>query len=299
MPSPARNAARAAAPDGAVDISGGAPSYAGNKDGSKRLKKAVSEGRGIQSVEVGGKLLRTLADASAPMMLRDLAAAASLAPAQAHAYLVSFRRANLVEQDAASGMYRLGPFAMRLGLSRMRSVEPLAAASKVASRLSQQLGLMVAVVVWGPNSPTAVQVQEGAHTLNINVRAGTVFSVTGSASGRVFGAYAPSESLRRRADLELKGEIRDLGLGVRSSRAEYDAEIARVLRDGFATIADMPVPGISAIAAPVFDAAGALALAMTLIGPNEAIDIGPDSAAVKTLIEACSGLSHAPLSAAG
>lgn len=263
------------------------------------MKKAVSEGRGIQSVEVGGKLLHALADASAPMMLRDLAAVASLAPAQAHAYLVSFRRANLVEQDAASGMYRLGPFAMRLGLARMRSVEPLATASKVASRLSQELGLMVAVVVWGPNSPTALQVQEGAHTLNVNVRAGTVFSVTGSASGRIFGAYVPSEALRRRIDLELKGEIRDLGLGVRSSRKEFDAEIARVKRDGFATIADMPVPGISAIAAPVFDASGALALALTLIGPNEAVDIGDGSAAIAALIDACRGLSHTPLVAVG
>jgi len=146
-------------------------------------KRSGSEGRGIQSIEVGGRLLQALSEADAPLMLRDLAAQAGLAPAQAHAYLVSYRRANLVEQDA-SGMYRLGYLALRLGRARMLCVEPLATASQSAIQLSEKVGLMVALVVWGPKAPTAVQVQEGAHTLNVNVHEGTIFSVTGSASGR-------------------------------------------------------------------------------------------------------------------
>ena len=54
--------------------------------------------RGIQSIEVGGQLLRALVRSGEPMMLRDLAAAAGMPPAKAHPYLVSFARLGLVEQ---------------------------------------------------------------------------------------------------------------------------------------------------------------------------------------------------------
>ena len=39
--------------------------------------------RGIQSVEVGGQLLLAMAEQAKPMMLRDIAALASLPPAKA------------------------------------------------------------------------------------------------------------------------------------------------------------------------------------------------------------------------
>ncbi len=52
----------------------------------------MAESRGVQSIEVGGRLLQALVDADAPMMLKDIASRAKIAPAQAHAYLVSFRK---------------------------------------------------------------------------------------------------------------------------------------------------------------------------------------------------------------
>ena len=80
------------------------------------MVKAV-EGRGVQSVEVGARILRALVELGAPAMLRDVATKAAVAPAQAHAYLVSFRNAGLVEQDPSTGRYLLGPFALQLGLA--------------------------------------------------------------------------------------------------------------------------------------------------------------------------------------
>ena len=61
-----------------------------------------SNQRGIGSIEVGGRILQILADAAQPVMLRDLAEAAKIAPGQAHAYLVSLRKLDLVEQEAGT-----------------------------------------------------------------------------------------------------------------------------------------------------------------------------------------------------
>ena len=83
-----------------------------------------SNQRGIGSIEVGGRILQILADAAQPVMLRDLAEAAKIAPGQAHAYLVSLRKLDLVEQETGTGRYQLGPFALHLGLARLRITQP-------------------------------------------------------------------------------------------------------------------------------------------------------------------------------
>jgi DNA-binding IclR family transcriptional regulator len=153
----------------------------------------VRDARGIQSIEVGGRILTALLDANAPMMLKDLASSAGLAPAQCHGYLTSYKNIGLVEQDAQTGYYRLGHFALRLGIGRIRSVPVLNAASKAINNLSEDLGFMVLMVVWGPHGPTVVQVSEGTSALTLNIRQGTLFSVTGTASGRVFGAFSNPE----------------------------------------------------------------------------------------------------------
>ena len=59
--------------------------------------KPEHEQRGIQSIEVGGQLLRALAHAGRPLPLKDLAAAAGMAAARAHPYLVSFGKLGLIE----------------------------------------------------------------------------------------------------------------------------------------------------------------------------------------------------------
>ena len=71
----------------------------------------AKKSRGIQSIEVGGELLRALARSGEPMMLRDLAREAGMAPAKAHPYLASFSRIGLIEQDETNGRYEIGALA--------------------------------------------------------------------------------------------------------------------------------------------------------------------------------------------
>lgn len=60
---------------------------------------------GIQSIEVGFRLLDVLTNEPRAMMLRDLAQRAGMTPAKAHRYLVSFLRLGVVAQDPLSGRY--------------------------------------------------------------------------------------------------------------------------------------------------------------------------------------------------
>jgi hypothetical protein len=77
----------------------------------------VKSRSGIQSIEVGFRLLDVRKNEPRAMMLRDLAQRAGMSPAKAHRYLVSFLRLRAVSQDPVSGSYELGRFALQVGLA--------------------------------------------------------------------------------------------------------------------------------------------------------------------------------------
>src|SRR5882672_2849934 len=75
----------------------------------------AKESRGIQSIEVGSQLLHALVHLGRPAPLKDLAREAGMTPAKAHPYLVSFGKVGLIQQDASTGHYGLGPLALQVG----------------------------------------------------------------------------------------------------------------------------------------------------------------------------------------
>ena len=172
-----------------------------------------------------------------PMMLKDLAQVAGFAPAQAHAYLVSFRKTGLVEQDADTGRYRLGRFALDLGITSMRATDPMALAGDAITELSERTALHVALVVWGSFGPTVVSVKESGGQLNMNTRPGTVYSMAGTASGRIFTAFLPdaivrdaiASEKRERAGHNAADDFRDHeGKGQRGGEGDPLARICRL-----------------------------------------------------------------------
>ncbi len=233
--------------------------------------------RGVQSVEIAGRILEALMRVGRAAMLRDLAAGAAITPAQAHAYLVSLRKLGLVEQDGASGRYRLGPFALRLGLARLRGLDPLRMAAETIGQISDRLDLMVAITVWGDHGPTVVQVHEAATQVHANVRAGTLFSLTGTATGWVFAAFAAPALIEDMIAAELANPAHSQRVAAGMRLEDVRRMVARVREVGYATTAGAPVPGVSAISAPVFDHGGQIQLAVTAMGPSGLVDLSPES----------------------
>ncbi|MFV0383643.1 IclR family transcriptional regulator [Paracoccus sp. (in: a-proteobacteria)] len=248
-----------------------------------------SEGRGVQSIEVGTQLLEALIARGEPMMLKELAASLGIAPAQAHPYLVSFRNMGMVEKNESSGRYQLGPFALDLALSRMRSADPMQLVSKVAEALSQRTGLTTLVSVWGAFGPTVVVVNEGKDQLHMNTRVGTVYSVTGTATGRVFASYMPAEVSRQTIRSGLQRSLQDRYVGTAQSFG--DTDMAEIRAHGVGSVPMPPVPGINAIAAPVFDHLGQVMAVLTMVGDARVLDSSPDTALAETLGDAAQQLS--------
>jgi DNA-binding IclR family transcriptional regulator len=238
------------------------------------------ESRGIQSVEVGGRLLEALVDAAEPMMLRDLAERARLSAGQAHVYLTSFKKLGLVEQDRGNGLYSVGPFATRLAMARLHSDASMQRAADAASDLSADLGVTVTLTVWGSGAPTVLLVKDGPEELTVNLRPGRVYGVTTTATGRLFAAFRSAKDTQIRIAREIEA-----GSGTaerkKALQANLKAEIAAAKAHGYLIAAGVPVPGINSVAAPVLDATGEIQLALTIVGRAASLDVGPESRAVR------------------
>ncbi|MBK9363384.1 MAG: IclR family transcriptional regulator [Rubrivivax sp.] len=230
--------------------------------------------RGIQSVEVGGRLLLALAASGRPMALKDLALAAGMTPAKAHPYLVSFCKLGLVTQDGSSGRYGLGPLAMQLGLISLQQYDPVRLATTRLPELARQLGHMVAIAVWGNQGPTIVRTEEPPSPVHVNMRHGTVMSVRGTASGRLFAAFLPRERVQPALDADPASA---------HAEAAFRRKVEHARRVGLAHAVDSALAGINALAAPVFDAGGQMVLGLTAIGPGALLDTTGGGAPARAL----------------
>lgn len=257
-----------------------------DNDSSNTLDASPERGpRGIQSIEVGGQLLTALAHHGRPLALKDLAREAGMAPAKAHPYLVSFIKLGLVEQEALSGRYGLGPLALQLGLISLQQYEPVRLATPRIEELAQALNLTVAIAVWGNRGPTIVRVAEAPSPVHISMRHGTVMSLRGTASGLLFAAHLPEAQVQAALDLEPEATPCP-GL------AEMQAELALIREAGLARAQDAVVAGVSALAAPVFDDQGRMVLSLTAIGPSRSFSLAADGLPARSLRRAAEDISR-------
>jgi DNA-binding IclR family transcriptional regulator len=245
--------------------------------------------QGIQSIEVGGRLLEALAQSRSAMMLRDLAAAAEMPAAKAHRYLVSFARMGLVEQHEQSGRYDLGPFALRLGLSALGRLEPLELAGPLVRSLGESIGQTVAIAVWGSHGATIVRWFGPDAPVAASLRVGSVMPLTRSATGGVFLTFLPERMTAEPLRKELAENARlHLQPGTRKAVEDW---VKQSRRNGVVRTSHF-IPGISGAAAPVFDSSGALALAIVALGYTAAFDQSLQGPLVRALKECAGTLSE-------
>ena len=267
-------------------MAAGAPADEAEADGPGSPKRQ----RRIQSIDVGMRVLQALTEQRRPLPLKALAQLAGMPPGKAHPYLVSFMAAGMVKQSPLTGHYELGPMALQMGLAALQQLDPLTEASQEAALLSARADLSVAVAVWGHLGPTVVRLDEPRYPLHVNLRVGTVMSLFNTITGRVFAAYLPEKMVRTM----LEDEHRRV---VGGASASFDApQVQQLLADiratGMGRGLSMPQPGVNTLCAPVFDAAGHLALVLTMIGPEGVFNAEIDSPPGRLLREHAANVSR-------
>ena len=148
-------------------------------------------------------------------------------------------------------------------------------ATPLIGELARELGHTVALAVWGTRGATIVRLEESPAAVHVNMRHGTVFSLANTASGRLFAAFQAPAVARAHLESERDRQKSHPDPRVAGMPAApplpgwkaFDAQLAEVRAHGLSRSVGEVVPGVNAMAAPVFDHTGAMVLAITAIGP--------------------------------
>ncbi|MHA6802354.1 IclR family transcriptional regulator [Salinifilum ghardaiensis] len=220
----------------------------------------------VQSVERAAAILRLLARGSGRLGVGEIAGALELAKPTAHGILRTLQRVGFVEQDRATGKYRLGEGLLHLHTSyldvnelRSRAInwaDSLAARSGEAVRIGAPMEGRVLVVhhVFRPDDTQQ------------SLDAGSLLPLHATALGKVLLAY----------DTDLAAAAQRAGLESFTRRTTTNAEaltrtLGRVRDSGWAAETEESMPGAASIAAPIRGHGGLVVGSIGISGAVERI----------------------------
>lgn len=248
--------------------------------------EAKVERQGIHSVEVAMQVLRALEEAGGPAPLSRVAKLAGLPANKTHRYLVSLVRVELAEQEDTSGLYNLGAATRRLGVEALRRGDEVSLATKHTIALRDATLHTANLSTWSDAGPTIVRWDYGAFPLPITVRVGSTLPLVDSSVGRVFLAYSPGELTTP----VLRQQQRRFETSTPSSQ-ELDAILDEVREQGFSITSGGVIPGLSAIAAPVFGSGPGLLLVIGVAVPTRDLTATTQKRLVASLTETTAKLT--------
>lgn len=263
---------------------------------AKPPKAERSGRRGIQSIEIGFKILDYLRTERRPVPLKMIAAGTGMSAANVHYYLVSFQAVGIVRQEADTGCYALGPYALKLGMAAIEQFDVFTAARPVMAELATTIGHTVFLGVWGNRGPTIVyRVEGGSSRPIIELRVGSVLTLLRSALGRNFLAHLPGDITSAMLDQELLEERSHAAIpradDTPSARAEVEDMVTTIRQNGISRCRDALLANFTSLSAPIFDQGGFMIAAITLMGPIGTLDDdlkGPTAEALRAQARAIS-----------
>ncbi len=236
----------------------------------------------VQAVETGMAVLKGLSHLGGRSNLKALADHVGQSPAKVHRYLASLIDEGMVAQDPVSQRYYLAAEAIQIGIAAIRQADPLRAVELALVRLREEHGVTCFVAVMGNYGPTIVKMEEPGLPVTINVRVGSVLPLMWSATGRVFLGLLDGKRVRQMAqdEMDQASATRRPGLKGRDPIGQLCREVRK---KGMALVRDTYLPGISAVAAPVYDHAGRVCSVLTALGASGGFDPTLDGPLARSL----------------
>lgn len=246
---------------------------------------AESSGRrGIQSVEIGMTVLAAVAEMPGPSSLSSIAQRASISSSQTHRYLSSLMAAGMVLQEGRSGLYDLAPGAIRIGLAALSRIDAFANADQIMKQLVMETRRTGLISVWGDSGPTIVRWYPGSPPVMTALNIGSNLALLRSATGQVFHAFGEQNEMDRQVRLIETSDPASVPVGLEKARAAIRSA-------GYASVSGDLIPGLRAVAAPIFDLQGNLVMVASLVAGSHFPPSG-DGPAAQALVAAGQRISQ-------
>jgi DNA-binding IclR family transcriptional regulator len=226
--------------------------------------------KGIQSITLGFRLLQAIVEARGPLSLKSVSALGDMAPSKARGYLISLIETGLVTQNPATGLYTLGPYALRLATRALQRMDLMTVATDAVLTLHQKTDALVLLAAWDSKGVAVVARSDTGRPQTFLYQIGTTASLANTATGHLFLAFGPRAETWSCLEAELAGfgvpkverkrRIKALETLVVKIRKERIAEVDPISYEPGATLT-----GYAAVAAPIFDKSEQLRYVMAVV----------------------------------
>ncbi len=155
------------------------------------------------------------------------------------------------------------------GSGNVATLNAVHLARPILEDLNRETDKTVGLGVWGNLGPTLIWWIEARKALHVRLRCGMVLPLLGSSTGKVFAAFSEPQLTARYLDAEIAA-LQHIPDSPFKTRGAVDEHLAVVREQRLASIYDAIILdvnelGVNAVSAPVFDAAGAIVLALTMM----------------------------------
>ena len=242
---------------------------------------------GVQSVQLAIDVLEAIAFSGEELGVTQLAERLHVTKGSVHRHLTTLVERGYLAQNPATTRYRLGPKS-RLLARIAPDVDLVQVAEGPMRDLRDELGHSVVLSASTPRGALILTTVAGKSPIEIGVRTGSELSLYASAQGRVMLAHAPRPAQER----VLAGPLQKLTSKTMVDPRHLQAELARILRQGYASAPEQALLGINAVAVPVFDATGSCVACVTVVGSIQILPAHPESRTIAALKTAGEQISH-------
>lgn len=241
---------------------------------TKSALRPETAGR-LQVVARTAQILRMYDADRADLRINDVADELQIGRTSAHRYLHSMAAEGFLQQ-IGDGSYQLGSLLAGLGATMLSSTRLIETAEPFLAQLAEASGETSVLGIWtGANAIAVLCKEPPGKTVNMTVRIGSALPVD-SAQGICLLAYLDNDATTVRA--------------LRGAEHKRDSVLARIdeTRERGYSSSGAVIPGVGAIAAPVFDRAGAITATVAIISSLETLQ-GPQVDAMARSMQATAG----------
>jgi DNA-binding IclR family transcriptional regulator len=145
----------------------------------------------------------------------------------------------------------------------------------------------VTAAIWGETGPTVIAMEESDRVVTMNVRIGTVLPLSTTAIGRLFLAFLHQAVTQR----FLAAERRAMPAAKLPSEKQLEQLLKLIRAERISITYGALMPGVDAMAAPVFDYRGELIAAVCAVGRFEGMNARSEAHVRRSLASAAAELS--------
>lgn len=228
---------------------------------------ADSPARRLSSVGGALRLLKTFTVEEPELGITALAKRLGVAKSTAHRLASTLVAEGFLEQNPADGRYRLGLLLFALGAQVRRRMDVSEQAVPLLHELSTRSGETVHLAVLHDAQILYLRNIDSPHAVRTRSYLGVRMPAWCTSEGRALLAYSPPLVVAQ----VLRAKLQPRTANTVTDKARLTQLLAQVRDSGYALDDEESEHGMRGVAAPIFDASGAVVAAVGLVGPAQRV----------------------------